>query len=227
MDPGKRYVIANAISPFMLAAILFIAAGSLDIPRAWAFFAISFVYLAATSFYLAKNNPELAKQRMEWNKRKDTLSWDRFLIIGYGLFQFYIQIIVIGLDMRYGWTGLGWEYGILGFLLLNISQLLLFWSMAVNSYFETTVRIQKEKNQVVVTAGPYRYVRHPGYLGVMLWALSPSLFIGSAAGLIPAIIAVALLAVRTKMEDGLLMRELPGYPEYAKKVRYMLLPLIW
>jgi protein-S-isoprenylcysteine O-methyltransferase Ste14 len=99
--------------------------------------------------------------------------------------------------------------------------------MAANAYFAFSVRIQSERGQEVATGGPYRVVRHPGYVGAMSFALAAALMLGSAWALIPAGIAVVLLAVRTGLEDRVLHRELPGYPDYAARTRFRLIPGIW
>ncbi len=99
--------------------------------------------------------------------------------------------------------------------------------MLVNTHFEATVRIQTDRNHTVITAGPYRFVRHPGYVGAMLWSITSPMITRSAVGLIPAVIAAAVLVVRTALEDRTLQKELEGYVEYTEKTRYRLLPGIW
>jgi protein-S-isoprenylcysteine O-methyltransferase Ste14 len=99
--------------------------------------------------------------------------------------------------------------------------------MASNTHFESYVRIQEDRAHKPVSSGPYQYVRHPGYVGMALSALSIPLTLGSWWALIPAGIAALLIVIRTALEDKTLHTELQGYAEYAKKVRYRLLPGIW
>jgi protein-S-isoprenylcysteine O-methyltransferase Ste14 len=99
--------------------------------------------------------------------------------------------------------------------------------MMVNTHFETTVRIQNDRGHKVITDGPYKMVRHPGYVGAILWVVATPLIIGSIVGLIPAVIACFVLIIRTLFEDSTLHRELDGYAEYAGKIKYRLLPGIW
>jgi protein-S-isoprenylcysteine O-methyltransferase Ste14 len=99
--------------------------------------------------------------------------------------------------------------------------------MLVNAHFEVTVRIQTDRHHQVVTTGPYAFVRHPGYVGASLWALGSPLIVGSAWGLIPAGLTVLLLILRTWLEDKTLCAELPGYADYAQRVRSRLLPGLW
>ncbi len=146
----------------------------------------------------------------------------------FGVFGIYIVPFVMGLDVgRYHWSSLGLWATVLGNVIFSFGWILLMWAMLANPHFEATVRIQTDRHHRVVTAGPYAVVRHPGYVGASLWALGSPLIVGSAYGLIPAGITVGLLVLRTCLEDKTLQAELPGYAEYAKQVRYRLLPGIW
>ena len=108
-----------------------------------------------------------------------------------------------------------------------LGSVLIHWAMLVNRHFESSVRIQKDRGHRVITTGPYRIVRHPGYVGAILFGISTPLIIGSVYGLIPGGIAVILLIIRTSLEDKLLRNELNGYVEYTKRVRYRLVPGLW
>lgn len=176
---------------------------------------------------VGKFNPELLNHRGQWRKKKDTKRWDRFLMPAYGIMGLYVLVVVIGLDIRFRWSYLGIDFAIAGIVLFIIGSISIHWAMMVNTYFETTVRIQKDRDQKVITVGPYRIVRHPGYVGAILWAVSTPLIIGSLVGLIPAAIAVFILVIRTSLEDKMLHRELNGYAEYAEKAKCRLLPKIW
>ena len=177
---------------------------------------------------LAFANPGLLNQRGAWKKKKDVKPWDRKLLPVFGVFGMYIVPIVMGLDVgRYHWSSLGLGATILGVVLFSLGWVLLTRAMLVDPHFETIVRIQTDRNHRVVTTGPYAIVRHPGYVGASLWAMGSPPIVGSAYGLIPAGITVGLLVLRTYLEDKTLQAELPGYAEYAKRVRYRLLPGIW
>jgi len=112
-------------------------------------------------------------------------------------------------------------------ILLVLSAFLLNWAMAVNPFFEPTVRIQKERDHKVIASGPYNFVRHPGYLAGLSYIFSVPLIIGSIFSLIPAGIYMILVIARTSLKDRTLNRELTGYAEYSKKVRYRLFPWVW
>jgi protein-S-isoprenylcysteine O-methyltransferase Ste14 len=99
--------------------------------------------------------------------------------------------------------------------------------MSVNRHFETTVRIQEDRGHEVVSTGPYGFMRHPGYLGGIVWMMSIPLILGSLYAFLPLTLYAILMILRTYLEDKTLHEELPGYPEYAERVRYRLIPRIW
>ncbi len=173
-------------------------------------------------------DPELINERGLWKKKKDTQGWDKIILRVYVLFGFYVWPVIAGLDVgRFRWSNLGIHFGIVGCVLFIVGAVFIHWAMLVNRYFEASVRIQTDRGHRVITTGPYRIVRHPGYVGVILWGISTPLIIGSFYGLIPAGITVILLIIRTSLEDKLLRSELNGYVEYTKRVRYRLLPGLW
>ncbi|MDD5540766.1 MAG: isoprenylcysteine carboxylmethyltransferase family protein, partial [Candidatus Marinimicrobia bacterium] len=106
-------------------------------------------------------------------------------------------------------------------------DVLLVWAMVSNAFFVATVRIQKDRSQIVVSRGPYRFIRHPGYLGTLLLHWGVPLMLNSLWAFIPAGLITLVLVIRTFLEDKMLQAELPGYKEYAGRVRYRLLPGIW
>ncbi|MBU0705027.1 MAG: isoprenylcysteine carboxylmethyltransferase family protein, partial [Chloroflexi bacterium] len=101
------------------------------------------------------------------------------------------------------------------------------WGMTANKFFSTSVRIQEERGHTVASEGPYRYVRHPGYVGYIIALFATALALGSLWALVPAVLATCLFVVRTALEDRTLQKELAGYKEYAQQVRYRLLPGVW
>jgi protein-S-isoprenylcysteine O-methyltransferase Ste14 len=212
----------------MEGAALFASAGTTALPRAWLFLAVSFVGMFGSIILVAIRNPELVNHRGQWRQKKDAKRWDKPLVISYGLLAFYAVPIVIGLDVgRYGWSSLGAWSAVVGTALFAFGTVVLTWAMLVNTHFETTVRIQTDRNHQVTTSGPYAIVRHPGYVAASLWALSAPLIVGSAVGLIPAVLATLVLIYRTALEDKTLQRELPGYAAYAQHTRHRLLPGLW
>ncbi len=135
---------------------------------------------------------------------------------------------VAGLNVeRFQWSSLNVLSTLVGFQLFIVSAVLIDWAMVTNPFFESTVRIQKDREHKVVTSGPYRIVRHPGYLAGILFTLSIPLILGSLVTFIPAGIYTLLMIARTWLEDKTLNKELDGYSEYTKRIRYRLLPGIW
>jgi len=212
---------------FIIQALIFFAsAGHFNIPRAWLYFIIYLMYLLLNTIMVYKFFPEIANVRGE--VRRGTKSWDKVFIALSVPVSLFIMPAVAGLDVgRYHWTSLPIYFTVVGIGLYIISVILIDWSMITNRYFETTVRIQKDRGHQVITTGPYKIVRHPGYVGIILSVLSFSLIIGSLFSLIPAGIIILLFIIRTSLEDKTLHAELDGYPEYAKRVKYRLFPGIW
>jgi protein-S-isoprenylcysteine O-methyltransferase Ste14 len=135
------------------------------------------------------------------------------------------------LDFRNGWTSGLWPVPvalqIAGLVIAVLAYALTTWAMTVNAYFSKIVRIQDERGHSVATDGPYQVVRHPGYLGTLAFELGTSIMLGSLWALVLSIVSVVLFIVRTALEDRMLQDELAGYAEYAKQVRYRLIPGVW
>ena len=207
------------------ASIFFLSAGRADIIRAWFYFSLGAINLSLNFFIFYWLAPEIINQRGEI--KKGTKRWDKVFSALYAPF-FLLLPAIAGFDMgRYEWSSLGIGYAIAGVLLYLISAIFLDWAMITNTHFETTVRIQKDRGHKVASDGPYGVVRHPGYVALILSAPSLPLIIGSAYAMIPAVIMMLLLSIRTYFEDKTLQLELDGYIDYAKKVKYRLLPGVW
>jgi protein-S-isoprenylcysteine O-methyltransferase Ste14 len=207
-------------------ALLFGAAGRLDWVMGWVVVGVYAVWVGALAVILIPRHPELLAERT--GPKKGTKSWDTVLLGGLGLLEL-AKYVVAGLDVRWGWSRpvplllqlAGVALALLGQVGLGV------WSMAVNRFFAQTVRIQQERGHAVVTAGPYHYIRHPGYAGHILFQLGTPLILGSLWALVPAGLAVLLLVVRTALEDRTLCEELDGYAAYARRVQSRLLPRVW
>lgn len=225
---GITVLVGTFFGAFIEGVALFAAAGKLALPRAWFFLALSFVGLFGQIALLAWKNPELVNHRGRWKEKRDVKRWDKPLVVAFGIIGFYVVPIVMGLDVgRYQWSNLGTSSLVVGTALYVFGTVLITWAMLVNTHFETVVRIQTDRNHRVVTGGPYRFIRHPGYVGAGLWILAAPLIVGSACGLIPVVLVAVTIVVRTHLEDRTLHRELPGYADYAARVPYRLLPGIW
>ena len=209
------------------SAIFFISAGRLDLYQAWLYFSVIFAYSTLNIVALAKFSPELLKQRLLM-KREGSKLWDEVLMRTCNLMLMLVLPFIAGLDIgRFHWSRLSIYFMPLGFLLFIAGGFLTTRAMIENPYFETTMRIQEERSHRVITTGPYKFVRHPGYLGGLLSGISIPFMIGSIFAFIPAGVYVILMIIRTWLEDKTLQKELNGYLEYTKRTRHRLFPGIW
>jgi len=230
LDAGKAGLKQAGLSSALLAVMMvvfFASAGRFDLPRAWAFFGATFVYMSLSAVALYRYSPELLVQRLKM-RREGSKTWDEVLMRACNLTAMLVVPAVAGLDVgRFGWSGLGALFAALGFIIFVFSSVLINWAMIENPYFEPTVRLQEDRGHRVVTTGPYSLVRHPGYLSGILWTFSIPLVIGSLYTIAPVILYSALMIFRTYLEDRTLHDELTGYAEYAERVRYRLFPGVW
>jgi protein-S-isoprenylcysteine O-methyltransferase Ste14 len=180
--------------------------------------------LVVAGLYLLCVNPEVVLARIRFHR--GTKGWDRILLC-FLLPAVYALFLVAALDYARHWLPLSWWVCGIGYVLFLLGISIVTWAEAVNKFFEKTVRIQKDRGHKVIDTGPYALVRHPGYVGFMLFFVGSALCLGSMWALIPAVLASALLVLRTQWEDQTLQTELPGYQEYAKRVRYKLIPGVW
>jgi protein-S-isoprenylcysteine O-methyltransferase Ste14 len=154
-------------------------------------------------------------------------TWDKIWLAVFSP-VFAAVYVVAGLDAgRFGWSEMPTWLWPVGLALFLPGTLLFSWSMGVNPFFEKTVRIQTERGHRVIDTGPYRFVRHPGYSGFLGWILSAPLLLGSWWAFLPSVLSIAALVVRTALEDRTLREELPGYTDYAARIRYRLIPKVW
>ena len=206
--------------------MFFLAAGRLDITRAWLLLGIDYLGVVVISVIFWKLTPDLANQRA--TIKEGTKHWDKVFLAFYFTTSLIAFPVVAGLDVgRFQWSELHINYAIAGVILFTLCVALVSWAIMVNQFFETTVRIQTDRGHKVITGGPYRLVRHPGYLSIILGALSATLIIGSGYSLIPGGLGILAVVIRTFLEDRTLQEELNGYREYASRVRWRLVPGIW
>jgi len=205
---------------------VFLAAGTLDWVWGWVYIVLYASSMSAIGMILKRHNPELIEARMRF-LRTDTKPFDKVFMAIYVPLM-YGQNVVCGLDaVRYGWAPLPAALAYPGVVLYVAGMALMTWSMVVNRHAESTVRIQTDRGHTVVSTGPYRWVRHPMYVGMLTMHLGTPLVLGSAWGLAITGLIIALLVWRTAREDRALQGELPGYTEYASRTRYRLVPQVW
>lgn len=220
-----RLIFASIAGLAFFAGIVFWPAGTIDWKAGWIHFMIVTISMLISFIYLRRANPAVIEHRLR--SHKGTKFWDK---IWFGFFTpaFLAIYIIAGFDaVRFEWSTMSLWLWPLGLVLWLSGYLLFTWAMGVNPFFEKTVRIQSERGHRVIDTGPYRFVRHPGYLGFFGWSLSTPLFLGSWWAFLPALVSIACVVIRTTLEDQTLRQELDGYEEYAKRVRYRLTPGIW
>jgi protein-S-isoprenylcysteine O-methyltransferase Ste14 len=208
------------------AAVLFLSSGRLRWGAAWAYLAAYLGAIVSTGLLIMPRHPELIAER--GRAGQNAKGWDRLLAPAVSLLGLLATLVVSGLDVRFGWSrwmARGMQRA--GFALLALGYAMTTWAMASNRFFASLVRIQRDRGHTVASGGPYRFVRHPGYVGMAAFTLATPLLLGSRRALIPAGLTVAGLVLRTALEDRTLRRELDGYEDYTQQVRYRLLPGVW
>ena len=206
-----------------LGVILFVSAGRLDWPMAWAYTLVSAVDACLLVMVVS---PDLMRERS--HPKADAKAWDRVLAHLTGPLGSTARLIVSGLDRRFGWSlPVPFAGQMAGLVVFVLGMGLMTWAMIVNNFFSLVVRIQKDRGHTVVSSGPYAYVRHPGYVGGALFQLATPVMLGTWWALVPSGLAVCLMVIRTALEDKTLQAELDGYKDYAARVRYRLLPGVW
>ncbi|MDX9956584.1 MAG: nitrous oxide-stimulated promoter family protein [Anaerolineae bacterium] len=224
-----HFVVVQALQTAWLfivfGGILFASAGRFDWWEAWAFLIIYFLIALTSAIRMAQTNPELVRERS--HPGKNVKQWDNVLV-GINLLLTLALYAVIGLDAgRYGWSEMpAWVrlVGLWGFIPAFGLPL---WASKVNAYLSSRVRIQQDRGHTVVAEGPYRYVRHPMYVGMIFYNISVPLVLGSWWGLTVSGLMIVAVIARTAFEDKTLQRELPGYSEYSQRVQYRLFPGVW
>ena len=212
----------------LLGVLLFGSAGRVDWIHAWVYLGLSIVITMANAALFISRCPDLILERMASVGRDDIKPWDKIimpLVAGVGPVAI---LLVAGLETRFSWPPAvpGWASA-LAYLVFLAGYAWVTWAMLSNRFFSAVVRIQKERGHKVVDSGPYAIVRHPGYAGGVLVLLAMPLALGSAWGLLPAVITLGLYVIRTALEDATLAEELDGYKDYQKKVKYRLIPGVW
>jgi len=219
------YILDQVLGIAGMGVALFWSAGRVDWWPAWAAIAVWLAWFTAMDIVILRFNPGLMAERL--SPPKGAKAWDRAILSILRLTQL-ARVILAGLDQRHGWTGgfpLAAQVAAVAVCLLSIA--LFTWALASNPFFSQIVRIQSEHGHAVAAGGPYRYVRHPGYVGMILFELAFSTLLASWWALAAGGLCAALLLLRTALEDRTLQAELAGYADYARKVRYRLIPGIW
>ncbi len=212
-------------SPLALIALVFLPVGRIDWAPGWIFIAVLVAAFGVSALLLARVNPMIYRARSRF--QPGTKKWDLMLLAV--LFPAFIsEIPLAALDAgRMGWSDVPLWVVLISYILLIGGIVVAAWAQAVNPFFEPGVRIQKERAQQVITFGPYKFVRHPGYSAAIAMFIGIPLALASWWALLPAALAIVLLVLRTGLEDRLLEAELSGYADYVRRTRYRLVPGLW
>jgi len=195
--------------------------------QAWAFALLSVFSFAVSRALAARRHPDLLAERAKFLRHADAKSWDKILAPLVGLGGGLIPLAA-GLEARFGSSsGFGLGAEIVSLALILAGYVFSSWALIENRFFSGMVRIQKERGHRVVSSGPYRWVRHPGYAGALLTFLCTPVLLASYWACLPAALLMVVTVMRTSLEDRTLQQELPGYADYAGRTRYRLLPGIW
>ena len=207
----------------ILAGLLF-AARTLNWPNAWWFSGILLTALVVSALHLARVNPEIFVARRRIGA--GTKGWDRVMIVLIGL-GFTAIIWIAGFDHRWQWGLLPDWLAAVGYILLLAGVVIITLAQAVNRHFEPTVRLQSDRAHAVIDSGPYAIVRHPGYAGGLLIVVGMGLALGSGWAFVGVVATLAVLAIRTVLEERTLHDGLTGYTAYTQRVRYRWVPGVW
>jgi protein-S-isoprenylcysteine O-methyltransferase Ste14 len=222
-----RMVVQTLLLLAAMGAILFLAGGDWLWPQGWIFLAEIGVSSFAISIWLLRHDPALLASRLSAPVQRDQKAWDRVFMAVVAV-VFVCWMVLIGLDARrFRWSDVP-EWGqVLGAALIALCMILCWQVFRFNSFAAPQVRMQPERAHRVITEGPYRIVRHPMYVGGMLFFLGMPLLLGSWWGLLAAPVLIVGMSWRVVGEEQMLRRELAGYDDYAKRVRYRLVPGLW
>ncbi len=220
-----KFLIKAVFTTLIFSAILFLCAGKINYFQGWIFLTTNLV-AAFMNFRAIRNDAALMSERSKIGP--GTKLWDKLILAFSGL-AYLACIVISGLDSgRYQWSpDFHWSFYVLGVALTFIGQVIFLKARNENKFFSSVVRIQTDRGHTVCDTGVYRIVRHPGYSGMTISLLALPFITGSLWSMIPIIIDIILLFMRTYFEDEMLKEELSGYHEYAQKTKQRLIPNIW
>jgi protein-S-isoprenylcysteine O-methyltransferase Ste14 len=227
MTVNIKVLVGQLVYLFLFFALpLFLSAGTIAWLAGWIYLVLFFSFTFALTSWLFRHNPDLLKERMTIT-RSDQKAWDK---VGMALMYvvFLAWLVLMPLDaVRFHWSQVPIWLQVVGAIVLLCSFYLFFATFRENSYLSPMVRIQNDRGQMVVSTGPYHYVRHPMYVAALLFMLGTALLLGSELGLLVILIFAGLIAGRAVLEERTLQQELQGYDAYMTQVKYRLIPHVW
>jgi len=225
---SRRQWIRLVVVYLLIPLILLICGGDLGWWQAWLYSLLIVAAGIGGRLWAEHRHPGLMAERQNIESIKNAKAWDKVLAPLMAVSIGYPMVFVAGLDHRYNWSS---DFPlwliVIGFILISLGYAFAAWALAENRFFSSVVRVQTDRGHRVCDSGPYRVVRHPGYAGNVLALFGIVLALSSTWTLIPAAVAVIIAVTRTALEDQTLQEELPGYRDYARRVRYRLIPWIY
>lgn len=221
---GVKAVLSVFALAFVMGAVIFAGAGTLDYWQAWLYVSLFTLASLLTTIYLIKNDPELLQRRLRGGPTAESRPAQRIIMVFTSL-AFIALLVVPALDRRFGWSTVPDYVVLTGDLLVAIGFFFIFRVYKENTYTSATIEIAA--NQKVIDSGPYSLVRHPLYASALLYLLGTPLALGSYWGLLPFLLVIPFLIWRLHDEEIMLTRELEGYNEYRQRVRHRLVPGLW
>src|SRR3954447_25714041 len=221
-----RLLLQSTITTAAMGALLFASAGTLHWPAAWVFVLTSVLLGPLCGWWLYRVDPALLAERLRPGLQKDQPAADKVFMAVF-IMAVLLWLVAMGLDRRHLASDALVPLQVLGLVLYLTSTLFTMWVFRANSFAAPVVKLQAERAQRVISTGPYAHVRHPMYSGMILFFAGVPLLLGSWWGLAMTPLLLALLAVRILVEERTLREGLPGYADYAARVRYRLLPGVW
>ena len=210
-----------------MGMLLFVPAGTLDWRGGWIFMAEMVIGSVVTVLWLERHDPGLLNERMSGPYQKGQVFWDK-VFMSLMIVVWYGWLVLMALDAKRWATSHVPEWvNVFGAVLIPLGFLAVLRTFRENSFAAPVIKIQKERGQKVISTGPYRIVRHPMYAGALLYMLGMPLLLGSWLGLAVLPLIIGFLTIRIFIEERALRKDLPGYDEYAARVRYRLVPYIW
>jgi protein-S-isoprenylcysteine O-methyltransferase Ste14 len=222
---GKRGIIKNFTNVLVEFLLLFGSAGTLYWVRGWIFICYRFSYQIFYFSILMILNPQLLNERGKFNLR-ETKHYDKYFVLSYFILG-PAMLILAGLDVRFQWSSVPSIAVYPSIVIIVLTSFIALWAQISNSHFILTTRNDTLRIQRVCATGPYKYIRHPGYLCMIFQWFCYPLILGSWFSFIPAVIYVSFIFIRIYYEDKTLKTELKGYEEYAKTTKYRLFPYLW
>ena len=219
----RAAILRFALFIVLVASFLFLVAGRWDLPMFWAFLIVFFGVAAVGWVFVHRSDPSLLQERLKPTER-GLDPYTRPLAAASLLACFTISSLDVG---RSHWSAVPFPVQILALVVIAVSLAVWMWAMASNRFFSAAVRIQHDRGHQVVTTGPYRFVRHPGYAVALLLFPAIPIALGAWWGVLPMLVLDAVFIWRASLEDRMLLSELSGYAGFAAEVRYRLIPGVW